>query len=427
MARGLGRRPRRLGIRRSVHRRLPRRSQPAGLSVGRVHDAHGAGRADARRDARAEARIVSRQRLAARADPAPRRARRAIRVGLPGAAARRRGRARRPVGSRGRLHRSARLGRGLHPRRGLDRSRPDVGLARRRGPSAARLLTASVERGADHRRDRPVRSHVRILEHRHSPRRPAPRDVAVFRRAMDAHRRTRSRGRQGARGRRRAPDRRRRTDLRLDRRHGRRRVDHRGRRRGQAGARRGPRAAPARPFRAGRPRPLRAGPVVSRRAAAALADRALVAGRRRAAVERPRAARRPACSPRPPAPRPRPPAPPKPPAPPPKPSPARSRRRSVCPTAAASLRTKIRCTDSWSRPACREAIHRPSTSIPPMRPCETAPIGCASSPPSTRSAGASPPVGSSRCTPCRRDQTRDHRTGPAGPRHAGPCGAADSR
>ena len=84
--------------------------------------------------------------------------------------------------------------------------------------------------------------------------------------------------------RRRAPDHGRRADLRFDRRHGRRRVEHRRRRPDQARAGRRADPPPARAFRAGRPAALRPGQMVSGRAAAALGLRALLARRRRAAV-----------------------------------------------------------------------------------------------------------------------------------------------
>ena len=50
---------------------------------------------------------------------------------IPGPADLRRRGARRAVRSGRRLHRPARLGRGVHPRRGLDRAGPDVGAVRR--------------------------------------------------------------------------------------------------------------------------------------------------------------------------------------------------------------------------------------------------------------------------------------------------------
>ena len=103
----------------------------------------------------------------------------------------------------------------------------------------------------------------------------------------------RPRSRRAPAGRRRAPDHGRRADLRLDRRHGRRGVEH-GRASGptKRALRRRPDPPAARPLRAGRPAALRPGQMVSRRAAAALGLRALLARRRRAAVAQPGADRR---------------------------------------------------------------------------------------------------------------------------------------
>ena len=84
-------------------------------------------------------RLVPRHRLAARADPAPAGPRRALRLRLPDPARRRREAARRAGRPGPRFHRPARVGRGLPAGRRLDRPRPDVGPARRRGPPAARV------------------------------------------------------------------------------------------------------------------------------------------------------------------------------------------------------------------------------------------------------------------------------------------------
>ena len=84
--------------------------------------------------------------------PAALGAREPFRVGLSDPARRRREVARRAVGRRARLHRSARVDRGLSAGRGLGRSRSDLGLARRRGAHSARVHAAPRERGADHGR-----------------------------------------------------------------------------------------------------------------------------------------------------------------------------------------------------------------------------------------------------------------------------------
>ena len=89
-------------------------------------------------------RLVPRQRLAAGAAAAPPRPRRALRLRLPDPAEERRQVARRPERHRGRLHRPARLVRGLPAGRRLDRARPDLGPARRRRPHPARLLARAV-------------------------------------------------------------------------------------------------------------------------------------------------------------------------------------------------------------------------------------------------------------------------------------------
>ena len=104
-------------------------------------------------------------------------------------------------------------------------------------------------------------------------------------------------GRAGGRtlaGWRRAADGGRRADVRLHRRHGRRRVEHRRRWAGEARAGDRPGAAAARPVRAGRPAALRPGQVVSGREPAALGLRHLLAARRQAAVDGSDAGRHPA-------------------------------------------------------------------------------------------------------------------------------------
>ena len=89
-----------------------------------------------------------------------------LRLGLSDPARRRREVARRPERRRAGLHRSARVVRGISAGRGLDRSRPDVGSARGRGPHPARVHAASRERRADHGRDRGVRVDVRARDDR---------------------------------------------------------------------------------------------------------------------------------------------------------------------------------------------------------------------------------------------------------------------
>ena len=69
-----------------------------------------------------------------------------------------------PKGPQRRLHRSARLGRGLYPRRRLDRLRRDVGPAVRRRPPPAGRRTALPLRRADHRRRRARRRSISSFE-----------------------------------------------------------------------------------------------------------------------------------------------------------------------------------------------------------------------------------------------------------------------
>ena len=147
--------------------------------------------------------------------------------------------ARRPVGPDRRLHRPPRLGRGLPARRGLDRPRSDLRPARRRRPHPARLRRRSPR--APRRSPAPStsarstsRTTMAVRRIYESPRVTKPYTEEQWR-AIDALGHAR---RRGARQRRRAADDGRRADVRLDRRHGRRRVEHRGARPAQARARR---------------------------------------------------------------------------------------------------------------------------------------------------------------------------------------------
>lgn len=236
---------------------------------------------------------MPRLRVAARRAPARTRPRRAVRLRLPGPADLRREADRRPVGSRRRLHRPARLGRGLPPRRGLGRPRSDVGPVRRRGTHPARGDPAPQRRRPDHRRDRPVSRHPGLLQHRHTlPRGPA-RHAAVHPGTVGPRQRARRDGRRADEAQRRAPHHGRRTHLRVRRRPDRPRVDHRRRRPAQAPARLAARRTAQGRLRAAGPRPAQPGQVVSGRAVAALADRDRVAQGRRTRLARSVAARRP--------------------------------------------------------------------------------------------------------------------------------------
>ena len=228
--------------------------------------------------------------LAAGAAAAPPRPGGALRLGLPDPAEERRQVARRPERHRGRLHRPARLVRGLPAGRRLDRPRPDVGPLRRRRPHPARLLARAVVGGADQRHARPVRDDLRAPHVGAARLGSAARHLAVQRAAVGRDRRARQGGRRRSAPARRSPDARRRADLRLGRRPRRRRMEHRGDGPDQARPERRADGAPARALRQRRPRPLRPGQVVSGRAAAALVAQSLLAPRRRADLARPGAA-----------------------------------------------------------------------------------------------------------------------------------------
>ena len=146
----------------AADRRLPGRAQPARLQQRhRLHDPHGARRADARGDARAGARLVPRHRrgcscrCCATSGSRPASSPATSCSSPPTTAARRAGRAGR------RLHRPPRLGRGVRARRRLDRPRPDVRPVRRRGPHPARLHAAS-RRPPRPSRARPSRARSRF-------------------------------------------------------------------------------------------------------------------------------------------------------------------------------------------------------------------------------------------------------------------------
>ena len=91
---------------------------------------------------------------------------------------------RRAGGTGSRLHRSARVVRGVSAGRGLDRPRPDVGAARRRGAHSARLHARAFVGGAGQRLGRRVRVEVRARDESRARVRGAARHQAVHRGAV---------------------------------------------------------------------------------------------------------------------------------------------------------------------------------------------------------------------------------------------------
>ena len=121
---------------RAADRRLPRRAEPRRPVRRVVHRASGGRRSEPRPHVEACRGVVPGQRLAAGQRAAPTGAGRPVRVRVPGAAGRRRGARRRPGRPVGRLHRPARLGRGLRAGR-----RAGSGWTRRPGCSPARATS----------------------------------------------------------------------------------------------------------------------------------------------------------------------------------------------------------------------------------------------------------------------------------------------
>ncbi len=97
-----------------------------------------------------------------------------------------------PSGLRDRLHRPARVVRGLPAGRGLDRPRPDVGPARRRRPHPARGHAGAGQRGADLGHRQHEQRRVPPRDEGHADVRVAARDAAVHAVAMERDRRARA-------------------------------------------------------------------------------------------------------------------------------------------------------------------------------------------------------------------------------------------
>ena len=261
-------------------------AEPDGPGRRQLPDPHGARRADARRNPHQWLGFLPRFGLAAGAIAAPSRAGRTLRLRLSDPAGARCQIAGWPIGHHGRLHRPARLVRGLPAWRRLDRSGPDLGpVCRRRSYSAGSYTRTRLGRTDQwwRRRERGrVRAHHADRTRMGSP----ARHQAIYRRAVAHDRDTRPSHRRRSGKARRAPDHGRRADLRGDGRSRWRRVEHRRARPDQAQA--GRRAIPqaARQVRAAWHGAFRPGQVVSGRAVAALVAQLFLAPRRRAAVER---------------------------------------------------------------------------------------------------------------------------------------------
>ena len=153
-----GRAARRGAARHAAHRRYAGRAEPHGAATHRLHRAAGAGRLAAGADARRGPRQLPRFRVAAGAVAAQPRLRRALRLRLPDPACRRREAAGGAGRAERRLHRPARLGRGLSARRRLDRAGCHLRPAGGRGPHPARRQPRAAIRRADLRPGRAVRS-----------------------------------------------------------------------------------------------------------------------------------------------------------------------------------------------------------------------------------------------------------------------------
>jgi hypothetical protein len=135
-------------------RRLPRRAEPAAAAGNPLPDPHGAWRADAGGDAGQRSGIVPRLRLAAGRDTAATGVGGAFRIRLSAATRARRQIDRWPERHRSRLHRPARVVRGVSAGRGLDRLRSDLRPAGGRRAYPGGVHAGAGQRRADLRRGR---------------------------------------------------------------------------------------------------------------------------------------------------------------------------------------------------------------------------------------------------------------------------------
>ena len=211
---------RRHSARGAEHRQFPGRSQRATAKEDSLHHPDGAGHPDAGTDAGLGRGVVPRLGVAVDPDVPASRARRPFRLGLSHSTASRHRSGRRTARGRERFYRSARLGRSLSSRRGMDRVRRHLGHADRRGAYSRRRHAALPFGRADLGRGRICRSRVRLRDERQAHPRSAADHTAVLGCFLGASRQARRAGRCRPESRRRQIDDGRRADLRFRRRPG---------------------------------------------------------------------------------------------------------------------------------------------------------------------------------------------------------------
>ena len=151
-----------VATRRAGDRGHAGRAQPHGAEPRQLHCPHGARRVDAGRDAGGWRRLVPGFSLAAGAVAAPTRLCRTLRLRLSDPARRRREAAGRTGRPDLRLHRPARLGRGLSAWRRLGGPGRHFRSANRRGPYPARRDARSTVGRADHRTGGTMQDGIRL-------------------------------------------------------------------------------------------------------------------------------------------------------------------------------------------------------------------------------------------------------------------------